>query len=234
MRPLTRLWHITAGAFCALGLYVTNAAANSYDQVELHSGSSSGPVWSGGTVFNGTSAGFIFTMSILQITCHLSTGAGTVNSADVGNITSIVYQQTATTVGCPGSGNTTWTILPVLPWSLHQLYDQTTNQFVTILDKYKLQLITGATTCLYVGANSSFADIAQGSTILGSQTNPGASNPGAMAFGFGSTGMNRISGNTLLCPATQPFQGSYNEQGQRSNGSLFNIWQRNQGTRIQG
>jgi hypothetical protein len=233
MRTIQRFWTVVAGILCALGVYATSAAANSYDQVELHSGSSSGPTWSGNGVFNGTSAGFIFTGSILQITCNLSTGSGTVDSADVGNITSIIYQKSAGTVGCPGSGGTTWTISPTLPWSVHQLYDQTTNQFVTIIDNIRVRLIAG-TTCQFTGANNNFADIGQPSAVTGSQSNPMGTNAGTAKFGYGSTQLTRISGNTLVCPSTGNFQGTYNETGQIGTGTPFNIWQRNQGARVQG
>jgi hypothetical protein len=231
MRTIQKLWTVVAGILCALGVYATSAAANAYDQVELHSGSSSGPVWSGNGVFSGTSGGFVFTGSILQITCNRSTGVGTVNSADVGNITAINYLGAATT-GCPGSGGTTWTIAPTVPWSVHQLYDQTTNQFVTIVDNINVSLNGGAGNCQYVGGSQAFSDIGQKSSVLGSQTNPSGVNPGKAAFGFGSTGLTRVAGNALLCPATGNFSGTYQETG-NSSGNL-NIWDRNQGARVQG
>jgi hypothetical protein len=137
-------------------------------------------------------------------------------------------------VGCPGSGGTTWTITPNLPWSLHHLYDQTTNQFITVIDSLNVSLSTGASTCRFVGSSQLFSDIGQPSTILGSLTNPVGSTPGKANFGFGSTILTRASGNSLICPATANGQGTYQGQGLRANGTLFNIWQRNQGARAQG
>jgi hypothetical protein len=228
MGSLSRIWAALAGVLFGLGVYATSASANSFDQIELHSGSSSGPTWSGALVFSGTSAGYVFTMGIVQITCGFSTGAGTVNSADVGAMTSDVFRA-STVVGCPGSGGTTWTVLPRLPWSIHQLYDQTTQQFVSIFDNVTLDLIDGID-CRYTGAGQAFSDIGQSSSILGSQTNPVGGFPGHLAFGRGSTPLIRISGTTLSCAATLNLQASYGETGA---GGL-NIWQRNQGARVQG
>jgi hypothetical protein len=228
MRQLARCWHTTTATLTALGIQTVAAKANSYDQVALHSGASSGPVWSGTENLQGT-GNFIFHMGSLTITCSTSTGQGTVNSADVGNLTSFVYQGTGV-VGCPGNlGN--WTIQPKLPWSIHQLYDQTTNQFITIFDNFNLTF-NGPVVCKFAGGISLFSDIAQPSTIYGSQTNPTGGNPGKVVLDQPEAPLVRSSGGAL-CPATNAFTGAYNEQGLRGT-TLFNIWQRNQGARVQG
>jgi hypothetical protein len=230
MRQLARCWHTTTAALTALTIQTTTAHANSYDQVELHSGASSGPVWSGTENLQG-SGSFMFHGSILTITCTTSTGRGTVNSADVGNLTSYVLQGTGV-VGCPGSGNTTWTYIPKLPWSIHQLYDQTTNQFVTIIDNVNITLAGSTFSCKYVGNVGLFSDINQPSTIYGSQTNPVGGNPGQVNLPEPTTPLVRNSGNALVCAATSDFTGTYSEQGLIGT-RLFNIWQRNQGARVQ-
>jgi hypothetical protein len=230
MRTIQKLWTVVAGVLCALGVYATSAAANSYDQVELHSGASSGPVWSGVGNLNGAS-NFIFHAGSLTITCSLSTGQGTVDSADVGTVTSIIFQASSTVVPCPGNlGN--FTIQPKLPWSIHQLYDQTTNQFVTVMDRFNATL-NGPAVCSYAGGVSLFTDINQPSAVYGSQTNPSGGNPGRVVFDQGTTPLVRSSGSTLSCPVTTAFTGTYNEQGLIGT-RLFNIWQRNQAARIQG
>jgi hypothetical protein len=228
MRTIQKLWTVVAGVLCALGVYATSAAANSYDQVELHSGASSGPVWSGVGNFQG-SGNFIFHGGSLTITCSTSTAQGTVDSADVGTATSVVFQGTGA-VACPGNlGN--FTIQPKLPWSIHQLYDQTTSQFVTIIDSVNVTL-NGPVVCRYAGGVSLFTDINQLSAVYGSQTNPSGATPGKVVFDQGTTPLVRSSGSTTLCPAAAAFTGAYNEQG-LSGTRLFNIWQRNQNSRVQ-
>jgi hypothetical protein len=234
MRTIQRLWTVVAGTLCALGLYAGSAAANSYDQVELHSGSSSGPVWSGNEVFSGTSSNFIYTGGFLTITCSYSTGSGTVDSADVGHLASQVYRRTPSAAGCPGISSTTWTITAQLPWSIHQLYDQTTNRFVTVIDAFKWQFAEPATTCLFVGSINNFSDIGQASAIVGSQSNPASGNAGSVTYDWGSSQMLRLSGNTLICGNNTSLIGTYMEKGQHPDGTLFNLWQLNQGARVQG
>jgi hypothetical protein len=230
MRTIQKLWTVVAGVLCALGVYATSAAANAYDQVELHSGASSGPTWSGVGNFKG-SGSFIFHGSILTITCTTSTAQGTVDSADVGQATSVVFQGTGV-VGCPGNGGTTWTIQPKLPWSIHQLYDQTTSRFVTIIDSVNVTLVGSTFPCKYAGNVGLFSDINQQSAVYGSQTNPSGGNPGQANFPEATTPLVRNSGNALVCPATADFTGTYAEQG-LSGTTLFNIWERNQGARVQ-
>jgi hypothetical protein len=229
MRTIQKLWTVVAGILCALGVYATGAAANSYDQVQLVSGASSGPVWSGTDIFSGTATGFVFTGSILQITCSRSTGVGSVNSADIGNLTKINFLG-ATSTGCPGSGGTTWTIVPSTPWTIHQLYDQTTGQFVTLLGNVNVTLNGGAGGCQFVGSTELFSDIGQPDVYVGSQTNPAGPSPAQTTFPFGLTIMHRTSGNTLLCPVLEALRAAYDETGS----GFLNIWFRNQGARVQG
>jgi hypothetical protein len=226
MRLGQKIWLIMSGLACSLGISAAKAAANNYDQVELHSGSSSGPVWSGQGVSNGIGS-FIFSASILQITCNVSSGQGTINSAGVGSVQSTIVQFNSQR-GCPGSGGTTWTATPMLPWSVHGLYDQTTNNFVTITGNVNY-LMTDGVACRYRGANESFSDIGIADAVVGSGTNPVGGNPGKVT---GIAQLVRTSGNGLVCPATASATGTLTSQGLRS-GTLFNVWGRNQGARVQ-
>jgi hypothetical protein len=227
-----RLWSSVAGGLCALGVFANSASATTYDQVELHSGSSSGPVWSGTEVLSGTSAGFVLNGSILQITCHYSTGSGTVNSADVGTLTSLVFRTDSSTDRCPGSGGTTWTIQSLVPFSKLLFWVPEVGTAIGVLDDIYMLLHNAGFQCLFAGANNKFSDISEPSAIVGSQTNPISGFPGLFNFGFGGTTLSRVSGNALVCPSTAAFHGTYSYQGLR-NGTLFNIWDRKQGARVQ-